>query len=136
MASAASFTLLVVEDNRVLSSLVKRSLERISSNVNFVVARNGKEGLEAARRHTPSLVVLDLLMPECDGYFFLDGQAEDVVLREVPVLLHTSIKENELTEKIEQYPAVKGYIPKPISPTDLINKLSDFLSAPPTEPAQ
>ena len=62
-------TILIIDDDPTVSELIKRQLLRDSYNV--VIANNGKEGIELARKIKPNLITLDILMPEMDGWSVL-----------------------------------------------------------------
>jgi CheY-like chemotaxis protein len=53
-------------------------------------AANGREGLEAMKQRRPDVVLLDLMMPEMDGFEFLDHVAMDATLGRVPVIVLTA----------------------------------------------
>lgn len=62
-------TILVVEDDLVLKKLVGRSL---ADQYNVLYANNGAEALSLLETQTPTLIMLDLLMPDMDGFTFLE----------------------------------------------------------------
>ncbi len=64
------------------------------------VARDGREGLEKARRGPPDLIVLDLRMPILGGAGFLSARGADPGLAAVPVLLFTAFDEDEATRAV------------------------------------
>lgn len=79
--------LLVVEDDAEMRALLVRMLRSI--NRRFVVeeASTGAEGLDAIRRVHPDAILLDLMMPNLDGYAVLQAIQEDVEVREIPVVV-------------------------------------------------
>lgn len=104
-----SKTILVVDDNERLRTLVKAYLTQEGYRV--VVAPNGREALFVAREENPDLIVLDIMMPEMDGYEFMRVHRKE---RETPIII--------LTAKIEETDALLGlelgaddYIAKPFS---------------------
>ena len=62
-------TILIIDDDPTVSELIKRQL--IKDAYNVVIANNGKEGIELARKIKPNLITLDILMPEMDGWSVL-----------------------------------------------------------------
>jgi CheY-like chemotaxis protein len=68
---AEARSILVVEDDPTTRSMLRRLLERQGWSV--AEANNGREGLERVRAARPALVLLDLMMPEMDGFAFLDA---------------------------------------------------------------
>ena len=89
--SAQTGKLLVVDDNRVNRLLLGRALEQLGHTVTF--AENGREGLEALRRQRVDLILLDIEMPEMDGYQALAALAADPHLRDIPVVMMSSVEE-------------------------------------------
>jgi len=104
-----SKTILVVDDNERLRTLVKSYL--VQEGYNVVTAANGREALFIAREEKPDLIVLDIMMPEMDGYEFMRVHRQE---RPTPIII--------LTAKIEETDALLGlelgaddYIAKPFS---------------------
>jgi class 3 adenylate cyclase len=83
--------LLVVDDNRVNRLLVARALEQFGHQVVF--AENGRQALEVLRAHPADLVLLDIEMPELDGYQTLAALREDPRLSDIPVVMMSSVDE-------------------------------------------
>ncbi|MGH7354499.1 MAG: adenylate/guanylate cyclase domain-containing protein [Candidatus Rokuibacteriota bacterium] len=83
--------ILVVDDNRVNRLLLGRALEQIGHAVTF--AEHGRQALEALRRQPVDLVLLDIEMPEMNGYEVLEALAADPQLRDIPVVMTSSVEE-------------------------------------------
>jgi two-component system alkaline phosphatase synthesis response regulator PhoP len=114
--------ILLVDDDVDLVKVMSGALE--SKAYDVMVAYNGREGLERARKEKPDLVVLDILMPVADGFTFADEFRRDPVLAKVPVLALTSFSES----LGQPFPfEVSEYITKPIKPRDLVAKVEQFL---------
>jgi DNA-binding response OmpR family regulator len=114
-------TVMVVDDEERLVSLVQTYLAQEGFRV--VTARNGREALFLARDEKPDLIVLDLMMPEMDGYDFLRLHRKE---RETPIIL--------LTAKVEDSDKVLGlelgaddYVTKPFSPRELVARVRAVL---------
>jgi two-component system alkaline phosphatase synthesis response regulator PhoP len=114
--------ILLVDDDVDLVTVMRGALE--SKAYEVIVAYNGQEGLEKARKEKPDLVVLDILMPVADGFIFADQFRKDPSLAKVPVLALTSFSES----LGQPFPfEVSEYILKPIKPRDLVAKVEGFL---------
>jgi len=101
--------ILLVDDDVDLVKVMSGALE--SKAYEVLVAYDGQEGLEKARKEKPDLVVLDILMPEVDGFAFADQFSKDPVLAKIPVLALTSFSES----LGQPFPfEVSEYIVKPI----------------------
>jgi CheY-like chemotaxis protein len=86
--------LLVVEDDMLTRSLIRQALEREGWTVDE--ADNGRTGLARAAAVSPDAIVLDLMMPEMDGFEFLEALRAQPARRDVPVLVVTAM---DLTEE-------------------------------------
>ena len=114
--------ILLVDDDVDLVTVMRGALE--SKAYEVIVAYNGQEGLEKAKKEKPDLVVLDILMPVADGFIFADQFRKDPSLAKVPVLALTSFSES----LGQPFPfEVSEYIMKPIKPRDLVAKVEEFL---------
>jgi PAS domain S-box-containing protein len=87
-SSAGSGTVLVVEDDSGTSELMKRTLE--SEGWKVTLARNGVEGLREFERSRPALILLDLMMPEMDGFAFLEALREREPASDIPIVIVTA----------------------------------------------
>jgi signal transduction histidine kinase/CheY-like chemotaxis protein len=83
--------ILIVEDSLTQAESLRHSLE--SNGYQCVVARNGKEALELAHAAPPALIISDVMMPEMDGFKFCRRVKSDEKLKDVPVVLLTSLVE-------------------------------------------
>jgi len=111
--NAPSGTLLVVDDNRVNRLLLGRALEQLGHTVRF--AENGKEALEALRQRRVDLILLDIEMPEMDGYQALAALAADPQLRDIPVVMMSSVEEVDSVARCIEMGA-EDYLFKPVNP--------------------
>ncbi len=123
----AGKTVLVVDDESRMVEFIAMNLELEGFRV--VRAANGSEALEKASRERPDLVLLDIMMPEMDGFETLAGLRET---SSVPVIF--------LTAKGEEADRIRGldlgaddYITKPFSPRELVSRIRAVLRR--TEPA-
>jgi two-component system, OmpR family, alkaline phosphatase synthesis response regulator PhoP len=114
--------ILLVDDDVDLVKVMSGALE--SKAYEVIVAYNGQEGLEKAKKEKPDLVILDILMPVADGFTFADQFRKDPSLAKIPVLAVTSFSES----LGQPFPfEVTEYILKPIKPRDLVAKVEGFL---------
>ena len=111
--NAQTGKLLVVDDNRVNRLLLGRALEQLGHTVTF--AENGREGLEALRRQRVDLILLDIEMPEMDGYQVLAALAADPHLRDIPVVMMSSVEEVDSVARCIEMGA-EDYLFKPVNP--------------------
>ena len=105
-------TILVVDDNRVNSLLLSRGLEQQGHTVAF--AEHGRAALDLLRSRSFDLMLLDVLMPELDGYQVLAALKHDSHLRDIPVIMTSSLDELDSVVKCVEMGA-EDYLTKPIN---------------------
>jgi adenylate cyclase len=105
--------LLVVDDNKVNRILLARGLESQGHKVE--TAENGQEALEKLRSNPFDLVLLDIEMPEMDGYQVLETCLQDSELRDIPIIMTSSLDELDSVVKCVELGA-EDYLNKPINP--------------------
>ena len=106
-------TILIADDNRVNRLLLGRSLEQDGHNVVF--AEHGTEALDLLRRRRFDLMLLDVLMPELDGYGVLEELQRDPHLRDIPVVVTSSLDEIDSVVRCLRMGA-EDYLTKPVNP--------------------
>jgi twitching motility two-component system response regulator PilH len=111
---------LVVDD----SSVDLKNLERIVSDSGAVVvtAANGREALSKARESRPDVILLDVNMPELDGFSTSRQLAADPQTKGIPVVFVTS-KDQKADRVFAQMLGAKGYVTKPYLPSDIMDNL-------------
>jgi two-component system alkaline phosphatase synthesis response regulator PhoP/two-component system response regulator VicR len=110
--------ILVVDDERHIVRLVQVNLQKEGYEVE--TAANGLEALEQARAGQPDLIVMDVMMPEMDGFEALQQLKADETTAEIPVIM--------LTAKAQDADVFRGwqsgadlYLTKPFNPLELIS---------------
>ncbi len=116
--------LLVVDDNKVNRILLSRSLEQQGHVVE--TAENGKAGLEKLRAQPFDLVLLDIEMPEMDGYQVLEACLNDTELRNIPIIMTSSMDELDSVVKCIELGA-EDYLNKPVNPVLLRARINASL---------
>ncbi|HNB36074.1 MAG TPA: response regulator transcription factor [Anaerolineales bacterium] len=114
-------TILIVDDERRMVSLLQSYLAQEGYQV--VTAYNGREALDVARQANPDLVVLDIMMPEMNGYEFMQAHRSE---RDTPIIM--------LTAKVEDEDKIIGlelgaddYVTKPFKPRELMARVRNVL---------
>ncbi len=112
--------ILIVDDDRTIRLLVRRLLEKEGFEV--VEGVNGREAVELSRRERPDLLVLDLFMPEMDGYAALDKIRNDLSFANLPVMILTSADDPGVEERVLESGA-DDYLSKPIEAGVLLSRV-------------
>jgi two-component system response regulator VicR len=115
-----------VEDEPEMIDLIKLILSRKGFEV--LGANGGEKGLELIRESLPDLVLLDLMMPEMDGWQVYQQLKADETTKDIPVIVVTAKAQNIDKVLGLHIAKVDDYIPKPFSLQELIDRVEDVLS--------
>ncbi len=110
-----------IESNRLLLSEICRGL-----GFEVLEAVNGLEAVESAKLNVPDLILMDVRMPEMDGYEAVEVLKKDPSLCRIPVLAVTASVMTSDRDKISQY-GFDGYIRKPVEISELVENLKRFI---------
>ena len=105
--------LLIVDDNKVNRILLSRGVEHHGHKVE--TAENGKQALEKLRSGSYDLMLLDIEMPEMNGYEVLEACLQDDELRNIPIIMTSSLDELDSVVKCVELGA-EDYLNKPVNP--------------------
>ena len=120
-------TVLTVDDSKVVRTMVAHALAPWGCRV--VEARNGLEGLAVARRTSPDLIVLDVLMPVLDGHQTLTALRQDPACNHIPVVMLTAVTGEQLVEECAHL-GISGFLVKPLSPQRFDEVVGSILGPP------
>jgi len=118
--------ILCIEDEPEMIDLIRLILGRRGFEV--VGAAGGKEGLEKVRQQPPDLVLLDLMMPDMDGWEVYQQMKADDRTRNIPVIVVTAKAQNIDRVLAMHIAKVDDYITKPFSPQELLMSVERVLS--------
>lgn len=116
--------ILIVDDEVLIRLLVKRLLSKY-----YVVleAREGEEAIHIARAQKPDLILMDILMPNVDGYSACHAIKTDKATKAIPVVMLTALG-YRLNKELANQMAADAYITKPFNPADLLDTIGKLLS--------
>jgi two-component system alkaline phosphatase synthesis response regulator PhoP len=117
-------TILIIDDENYINRLVHFNL--LEDGYDVITSSSGREGLELMRKRCPDLVILDIAMPEMDGFTVMEKMKTDDRLREIPVLVLTAKVMEEVEQKAKKLGAV-DFITKPFSPSDLSSRVREII---------
>lgn len=116
--------LLLVDDEPGLREAVQAYLE--DSGFTVDAAANAQAGWEQLEQHLPDLIISDIMMPQVNGYQFLEKLRQDPRFRELPVIFLTA--RGMTKDRIQGYQAgVDAYLPKPFDPDELVAIVENIL---------
>jgi two-component system, OmpR family, response regulator VicR len=115
-----------IEDDPGMIDLIKLILTRKGYEVTG--ATGGREGLEAIERERPVLVLLDLMMPDMDGWEVYQQMKASEAMKTIPVIVITA-KAQSIDKVLGLHIAkVDDYVTKPFSPQDLLDSMERILA--------
>jgi two-component system phosphate regulon response regulator PhoB len=124
---------LVVDDELDMRTFISTLLE--TNGFKALVAQDGVQGLETARRSKPSLIILDVMMPKESGIALYRDLKGDPDLKEVPVIMLSALSKKTFfhSQKVldeykgEKIPEPAAYIEKPPEPDELLETIRNIL---------
>jgi two-component system alkaline phosphatase synthesis response regulator PhoP len=122
--------ILIVDDDPDLVEAVSTILE--SKGYAVSTAYGGVEGLKKAKAESPDLIVLDVMMPDKDGYAVCKELKADEKYRAIPILLLTAVVSNipttKYTHQMGMDTEADDYVDKPVEPQELVRRVEALLS--------
>lgn len=115
--------ILIVDDEPDFVSMVRMRLE--ANNYDVIEASNGQEGLEKAIGESPDLILLDIMMPEKDGYTMLRELELKQGVKSIPVIVITA---KPGMGDLFQMEGVENYIVKPFETEVLLSRIAEALN--------
>jgi two-component system, cell cycle response regulator len=122
--SIPASSLLIVDDNSVNRIVLSRYISKLGYQA--TLAENGRQALEKLQTEPFDLVLLDVQMPEMNGYQVLEQLKADTHLRDIPVIMISAVDELESVVKCIELGA-QDYLPKPFNPVLLRARLTACL---------
>ena len=125
--------ILVVDDDlhmRIFMSTLFKT-----SGLNMIAAKDGNEGIAEARKSTPSLIVLDLMMPQKGGIKMYQQLKRDENLMDIPVIVLSGVERKTFFHSLnvlgagskDPFPEPDAYMEKPPNPEELLKKVQALL---------
>lgn len=118
-----------IEDEPEMIDLVRLILTRNSGNINYKVhgANGGREGLALVQDVHPDIVLLDLMMPDMDGWEVYQTMKNDDTMSRIPVIIITA-KAQSIDKVLGlQIAKVNDYVTKPFGPKELMSRVERVL---------
>jgi len=121
--------ILIVDDEPDFSMIVKKNLEKEGFEVEL--AYDGAEGLAKVRNNPPDAIVLDVMMPEIDGYKVCSTLKSDDKYSNIPIVLLTAVASHVTSTRYSHYDGMSmeadDYMPKPASPEQITESIKRLL---------
>jgi twitching motility two-component system response regulator PilH len=118
--------ILVVDDSPTETHIISTALEKQGHRVS--VAVDGKDGVEKATQTLPDLILMDVVMPELNGFQATRQLTKQTVTENIPVIMVTT-KDQKTDRMWAERQGAKGYITKPFVEEELIQEVNRLLLA-------
>jgi two-component system alkaline phosphatase synthesis response regulator PhoP len=122
--------ILVVDDEPDFAAIVQRNLEKEGFEVD--VAYDGVEGMEKVAKNPPDAIVLDVMMPEKDGYEMCAELKADEKLADIPVVMLTAVADHVASTRYSHADGMSmeadDYLPKPASADEITSSIKSLLN--------
>ncbi|MGB8214665.1 MAG: response regulator [Anaerolineales bacterium] len=127
MAEKNAKIILCIEDEQEMIDLIRLILGRRGFDVRG--ANSGIEGLKTIQKEHPDLILLDLMMPDMDGWEVYQQMKADETMKNIPVIVVTA-RAQSIDKVLGLHIAkVDDYIAKPFSPQELLNSVDRVLAS-------
>ncbi|HBL12483.1 MAG TPA: two-component system response regulator [Cyanobacteria bacterium UBA11162] len=117
--------ILLIDDEEDIREVAQLSLE-LEAGWDVLTANSGSEGIAKAKTQQPDAILLDVMMPDMDGFTTFQQLQADLVSRSIPVILLTA-KVQPADQRKFQAIGVAGWITKPFDPISLAHQVADTL---------
>ena len=121
----SSKKILIVEDDEMIGSMYQTKLKQDDFNVFLAV--NGIEGLELAKKEKPDLILLDIIMPQLDGFSVLEQLKDKESTKDIPVVMLTNLGTEEDVKKGSVLGAVDYLVKANLTPSQVSDKIKEIL---------
>lgn len=115
--------ILVIEDDEVMQKILTIKF----NDAGFIVvsAMDGREGLEAARKEKPDLIVLDLIMPVMDGIACLKEIKDDPAISNTPIIVLTNLNNDEMVGISLEHGITDYLVKADFTPDEILKKINE-----------
>ncbi len=119
--------ILVIDDHRDNLLSCKALISDLFNGFGIHTASSGPEGIALAKAHHPDVIVLDILMPDMDGYEVCNILKNDETLCDIPVVFVTALRENSANKVRALNAGADGFLTKPIDETEFVAQIKAML---------
>ena len=117
---------LIVEDEEMLVNMYVSKFE--TEGFEPIMALNGKQGIELANNENPAIILLDVIMPEMDGFMVLKELKSNPKTQKIPVIMLTNLGQDEDIEKGNKLGVVDYLVKANLTPSQVVDKVKEILN--------
>lgn len=116
---------LLVEDDKMISSMYKLQLTQDAYDV--VLVENGGEVLDVATKEKPDVILLDVILPQADGFYLLQELRKKKIFKKTPIIMLTSLGTSEDQEKGKEMGATDYLVKPDLTPSQISTTIRKYL---------
>ena len=113
--------ILLIEDEKIMVNLLEKKLTKEGYDVS--VAWDGKEGLKKARKESPNLILLDIIMPKMGGFEVMEEIAKDKELKKIPIIIVSNSGQPVELERAKELGVKDWLIKTEFDPQEVLDKV-------------
>ncbi|MFA4941508.1 MAG: response regulator [Patescibacteria group bacterium] len=117
--------ILIVEDDQMIASMYKTKFE--ADGFDCLMANEGPSGLEMVKKEKPDLVMLDVMLPQLDGFSILKEIKSDSKTKGTPVIMLTNLGTEEDKAKGQKMGAIDYLVKASLTPAEISKKIKEYL---------
>lgn len=118
--------ILIVEDDKMISTMYQTKLKQEGYSV--CVAENGSQALEVAVQEKPNLILLDVIIPQLDGFSVLQELRLNASFKNTPIIMLTNLGTTEDQEKAKQLGATDYVVKANLTPAQVSEVIKKYLN--------
>ena len=116
---------LIIEDEEMLVNMYISKFEK--EGYQAEKASNGRIGLEQAKKIKPDIILLDIMMPEMDGFMVLKNLKTDTGTKNIPIIMLTNLGQEEDIKKGIKLGAIDYLVKANLTPAQVVDKVKEIL---------
>lgn len=116
---------LIVEDEESLAQMYQTKFENEGYEV--LVANDGSEGIEKAKKDKPDIILLDIILPKKDGFMVLKELKADKTTANIKIIMLTNLGQDEDVTKGKKLGALDYLVKANLTPAQLVDKVAEYL---------
>jgi CheY-like chemotaxis protein len=114
--------ILIIEDEEIINELLAKKLTREGYEV--FITRNGNEGMAAIKKEKPDLILLDIVMPEMDGFEVMEQIQKNEDIKNIPIIIISNSGQPVELEKAKKLGARDWLIKTEFDPQEVVDKIA------------